>query len=129
MYFKGNDDVVELGTIVVNGPQFMSILNDFEKSTEIIEITVDPDKQNINITTLGLLVCGTVLTVKQIYFIKNDSLTWTLLFFQDTSDVNIPKTCDMIHVFSCTNLIKLRYKFPHIRLMMKALALATKVIK
>lgn len=75
MYFKGNDDVVELGTIVVNGPQFMSILNDFEKSTEIIEITVDPDKQNINITTLGLLVCGTVLTVKQIYFIKNDSLT------------------------------------------------------
>lgn len=89
-------------SVIVRGPDFANLFNEINKGVEELQITVSPKAPYFSITSLGMQ--------------------------QDESKVEIAKSSDMFIAYHCNRLeSKARYRMTHIRLAMKALAVATKV--
>ncbi|CAG9791596.1 unnamed protein product [Diatraea saccharalis] len=50
------------------------------------------------------------------------------MIFKDRSCIDVPKSSDMVQSFSCEHPVTLTYHLHHVRLIMKALAISTKVV-
>lgn len=94
-----NEDI--LNTVIMNGIEFWNILNDLDKQCEELELFLSQNEPYFRITTVGTL--------------------------QSESNVEINKTSDIILKFDCKGEQKNRYKFKHIALMMKTLAISSKI--
>ncbi|XP_026333142.1 cell cycle checkpoint protein RAD1 isoform X2 [Hyposmocoma kahamanoa] len=96
-----DENATEVAKLVLKAPAFLGLLADIERSCDIIELNLSPDYPNVRIVTYGM---------------------------QDRSCIDVPKTSEMVQGFSCENSITIKYQLPHIRLIMKALAVSTKVV-
>lgn len=88
-------------SLIIRGPNFFNLFNEISKSADEIEILISPKSPNFQITALGET--------------------------QAESKMEIAKSSDMFITYYCRKETKARYKTSHIRMMMKALGLATKV--
>lgn len=88
-------------SLIVRGSDFSNLFNEINKSVEELEISISPKAPYFTIASLGML--------------------------QDESKIEIAKSSDMFITYYCGSESKARYKMSHIRLAIKALALATKV--
>lgn len=95
-----DEDSAEVAKLVIKAPAFLGLLADIEKSCDVLELNLSPDHPNVSIVTYGM---------------------------QDRSCIDMPKTSDMVQSFSCKHEVSLKYQLYHIRLIMKALAISTKV--
>lgn len=98
--FNMEDDAVE-NMIVLNPGDFLAFLNDIEKSENEIEIQISPRSPHIQFSTMTNV---------------NSAIK-----------VQIEKTSDMIYSFTSKEVTKYRYKWEHIRFMMRALSLGNSV--
>lgn len=101
MDFELEDEIDNMNTVIMRGADFSSLLNEINKSADVLEIHMSPRPPYFRLTALGVV--------------------------QAESNVEVAKTSDMFLTFSCRTKTTARYKMSHIRLVMKALALATKV--
>lgn len=88
-------------SVIVRGTDFSNLLNEINKSADVLEIFLSPNAPYFRLTSLGVI--------------------------QAESNVEIAKTSDMFITFLCRMASTTKYKMSHIRLAMKALSLATKV--
>ncbi|CAG4933436.1 unnamed protein product [Colias eurytheme] len=96
-----DENAEEVAKLVLKAPAFLSLLADLERSCDIIELNLTPEHPNVSIVTYGM---------------------------QDRSCIDMPKSSDMVQSFTCEHAVTLKYQLHHIRLMMKALAVSTKVV-
>ncbi|XP_045517206.1 cell cycle checkpoint protein RAD1 [Pieris brassicae] len=96
-----DEDTEEVAKLVLKAPAFLSLLVDMEKTCDIIEINLSPEHPNVSIVTYGM---------------------------QDRSCIDMPKSSDMVQSFNCEKSVTLKYQLQHIRLIMKALAVSSKVV-
>ncbi|XP_050353084.1 cell cycle checkpoint protein RAD1 [Nymphalis io] len=96
-----DEDSSEVAKLVLKATAFLSLLADLERSCDVIELNLSPDHPNVSIITYGM---------------------------QDRSCIDVPKSADMVESFSCDHPVTLKYQLPHIRLIMKALAISSKVV-
>lgn len=96
-----DEDAEEVAKLVLKAPAFLGLLADIERSCEVFELNLSPDHPNVSIVTYGM---------------------------QDRSCIDMPKSSDMVQSFSCEAPVTLRYQLHHIRSIMKALAISTKVV-
>ncbi|CAG9559378.1 unnamed protein product [Danaus chrysippus] len=96
-----DEDVPEVAKLVLKASAFMGLLGDLERSCDTIEINLSPEHPNVSIITYGM---------------------------QDRSCIDVPKSSDMVQSFSCKQAIRLKYQLYHLRLIMKALAISSKVV-
>ncbi|XP_013147032.1 PREDICTED: cell cycle checkpoint protein RAD1 [Papilio polytes] len=94
-------DSDEVAKLVLKAPAFLALLADLERSCDVLELNLSPEHPNVSIVTYGM---------------------------QDRSCIEMPKSSDMVASFSCEREVTLRYQLHHIRLLMKALALSSKVV-
>ncbi|CAG9104477.1 unnamed protein product [Plutella xylostella] len=92
---------MKVAKLVLRAPAFLGLLADLERSCDVIELHLSPDHPHVSIVTYGM---------------------------QDRSCIDVPKSSDMVQSFSCERAVSLRYQLPHIRLIMKALAISSKVV-
>ncbi|XP_068623491.1 cell cycle checkpoint protein RAD1 isoform X2 [Battus philenor] len=95
-----DEEASEVAKLVLKAPAFFGLLSDLERSCDILELNLSPEHPNVSIVTYGM---------------------------QDRSCIDMPKSSDMVQTFSCDEAVTLKYQLHHIRLIMKALALSTKV--
>ncbi|XP_045453860.1 cell cycle checkpoint protein RAD1 [Melitaea cinxia] len=96
-----DEDSSEIAKLVLKATACGGLLADLERSCDVIELNLSPDHPNVSIITYGM---------------------------QDRSCIDVPKSSDMVESFSCDKPVTLRYQLPHIRLIMKALAISSKVV-
>ncbi|GBP43006.1 Cell cycle checkpoint protein RAD1 [Eumeta japonica] len=96
-----DDDATEVSKIIVKPPAFLGLLADLERSSDVIELHFSPIHPNFSIITYG---------------------------DQDRSCIDVPKSSDMVQSFSCDTTISFKYPFPLLRLIMKALAISSKML-
>ncbi|XP_038215607.1 cell cycle checkpoint protein RAD1 [Zerene cesonia] len=96
-----DENAEEVAKLVLKAPAFLSLLADLERSCDIIELNLTPEHPNVSIVTYGM---------------------------QDRSCIDMPKSSDMVQSFTCDHAVTLKYQLHHIRLIMKALAVSTKVV-
>ncbi|XP_045539106.1 cell cycle checkpoint protein RAD1 [Papilio machaon] len=96
-----DSDADEVAKLVLKAPAFLALLADLERSCDVFELNLSPEHPNVSIVTYGM---------------------------QDQSCIDMPKSSDMVVSFSCERAVTLRYQLHHIRLVMKALALSSKVV-
>lgn len=96
-----DDDATEVANLVLKASSFLGLLADIERSCDIIEINLSPQHPHFSIITYGM---------------------------QDRSCIDVPKSSEMIQSFSCEEAITLKYQLYHLRLIMKALAVSSKVV-
>ncbi|KAF9803481.1 hypothetical protein SFRURICE_015293 [Spodoptera frugiperda] len=96
-----DEDAEEVAKLVLKAPAFLGLLADLERSCEVFELNLSPEHPNVSIVTYGM---------------------------QDRSCIDMPKSSDMVQSFSCESPVTLRYQLQHIRTIMKALAISTKVV-
>ncbi|XP_013193296.1 cell cycle checkpoint protein RAD1 [Amyelois transitella] len=96
-----DEDTPEVAKLVLKAPAFLGLLADIERSCDIIELNLSPEHPNVSIVTYGM---------------------------QDRSCIDVPKSSEMVQSFSCDQPITLKYQLHHIRLIMKALGISTKVV-
>lgn len=101
MEYNIDEDDECYNSLIVRGPDFFNLYNEVNKAVEQLEIKISPKAPYFSIASLGML--------------------------QDESKVEIAKSSDMFITYHCERESKARYKMSHMRLAMKALALATKV--
>lgn len=99
--YELNEDCSHYNVVILHGQYFYELFLEFDKTAEEIEISISPTEPHFKITTLGVM--------------------------QSESDFVIAKSSDMIIKFSCKNGTTARYKYSHMRMFQKALALASKV--
>lgn len=99
--FNIDEDDDSYNSLIVRGADFFNLFSEINKSVDEIEIFISPKFPYFRITSLG------------------ES--------QAESNIEIAKSSDMFITYYCGRESKARYKMSHIRLMTKALALATKV--
>lgn len=95
------EDDDSYNSIIVRGSDFANLFNEINKSVEELEISISSKSPYFTIASLGML--------------------------QDESRVEIAKSSDMFITYHCSCESTARYKMSHIRLAMKAFAVATKV--
>lgn len=88
-------------SLIVRGADFSNLFSETNKAVEELEISISPNVPYFSITSLGML--------------------------QDESKVEIAKSSDMFITYHCSRQSTARYKMTHLRLAMKAFAVATKV--
>lgn len=88
-------------SLIIRGPDFCNLFNEISKSADEIEILISPKSPHFRISSLGET--------------------------QAESNMEIAKSSDMFITYFCRKETKARYKTSHIRMMTKALSLATKV--
>lgn len=96
-----DEEDANYNSLIVRGPDFANLFNEINKGVGELQISISPKAPYFSIASLGLL--------------------------QDESKVEIAKSSDMFISYHCTNETTARYRMTHIRLAMKALAVATKV--
>ncbi|CAH2230384.1 jg5062 [Pararge aegeria aegeria] len=96
-----DEDASEVAKLVLKASAFLGLLVDLERSCDVMELNLSPDHPNVSIVTYGM---------------------------QDRSCIEVPKSSDMMQSFSCEQAVSLKYQLPHIRLIMKALAISSKVV-
>ncbi|XP_034828210.1 cell cycle checkpoint protein RAD1 [Maniola hyperantus] len=96
-----DEDASEVAKLVLKANAFLGLLADLERSCDVMELNLSPDHPNVSIVTYGM---------------------------QDRSCIEVPKSSDMMQSFSCSTAVTLKYQLPHIRLIMKALAISSKVV-
>ncbi|XP_023951198.2 cell cycle checkpoint protein RAD1 [Bicyclus anynana] len=96
-----DEDATEVAKLVLKASAFLGLLADLERSCDVMELHLSPDHPNVSIVTYGM---------------------------QDRSCIEVPKSSDMMQSFSCEQPVTLKYQLPHIRLIMKALAISSKVV-
>lgn len=101
MEYNIDEDDDHYNSLIVRGPDFANLFNEINKGVEELQITISPRAPYFSITSLGML--------------------------QDESKVEIAKSSDMFIAYNCSNESIAKYRMTHIRLAMKALAVATKV--
>lgn len=99
--YELNEDSPQYNVIILHGHYFYELVLEFDKTAEEVEINISPTEPHFKITTIGVM--------------------------QSESDFVIAKSSDMIVRFSCRSATSARYKYSHIRMFQKALALASKV--
>lgn len=85
---------------IFDGPDFYEILNDIDKTIDELEIEIDSN-HNIKMKSCGIL--------------------------QYETNIDIPRACDIIVSGTLKQATKFRYKFVHIKLMLRTLVLASKI--
>ena len=90
-----------MSQVFIKGQEFYLLLNEINKNCEEIEFFVSPTAPFFRLTTFGDL--------------------------HAQSNIEITNSSDILITFSCTTATKFRYKFHHIKLMMKTLAISSKV--
>lgn len=96
-----DEDDDSYNSIIVRGPDFSNLFNEINKEVDELEIAILSKAPYFCITSLGMM--------------------------QDESKIEIAKSSDMFITYHCGSDSKARYKMSHLRLAMKALAIATKV--
>lgn len=99
--FSLDVDDASYNTIIVRGTDFANLLGEVNRSAEELELFMSPTAPFFRLTTLGVV--------------------------QSESHVEVARSSDMMLLFACRSTGAMRYKMSHIRLTMKALALAAKV--
>lgn len=94
-----NDE--SFNTIIVRGSDFANLLGEVDRSAEELEIYMSPEAPHFRLTALGVV--------------------------QSEWHVEVARSSDMMLRFVCRCAAAVRYKMSHIRITMKALALAAKV--
>ncbi|XP_072934578.1 cell cycle checkpoint protein RAD1 [Epargyreus clarus] len=87
--------------LVLRAPALLGLLAGLERSGDTLELRVSPDHPHLSFLSYGM---------------------------QDRSCVDVPKSSEMIQSFHCEEPITLKYQLYHIRLIMKALAISSKVV-
>ncbi|KAL5284469.1 RAD1 family protein [Megaselia abdita] len=95
------EDCPKYNVIILHGQYFYELVLEFDKSAEEVELNISPTEPHFKITTIGVM--------------------------QSESDFVIAKSSDMIVRFNCQSETSARYKYSHIRMFQKALALSSKV--
>lgn len=88
-------------TLIVRGADFASLLGEIDRSADELEIHMAPEAPHFRLSSLGVV--------------------------QSEWQVEVARTSDMMLRFVCKCAATVRYKMSHIRITMKALALAAKV--
>lgn len=97
-----DEDDDSYNSLIVRGPDFANLFTEINKGVEELQISISPKAPHFTITSLGML--------------------------QDESTVEIAKSSDMFIAYNCNRMASTaRYRMTHVRLAMKALAVATKV--
>lgn len=99
--FSLNDECNSFNSIILRGPDFAQLLAEINRSADEMELYMSPTSPYFKISTLGVV--------------------------QSDSTLQVAKSSDMMLMFACKAMCSVRYKMSHIRIPMKALALATKV--
>lgn len=99
--FSIDEDDDSYNSLIIRGPDFCNLFNEISKTADEIEILISPKAPHFRITSLGET--------------------------QAESNMEIAKSSDMFITYFCRKETRARYKISHIRMMVKALALATKV--
>lgn len=90
----------ETAKLVLKAPALLGLLSDIERSCDVLELHLSPEYPNVSIVTYGM---------------------------QDRSCIDVPKSADMMQSFTCEKAVTLKYQLHHIRLIMKALAISSRV--
>lgn len=85
----------------IKAPDFFALFGEIDRFCDEVEIFISPDSPHFQLTTFGEL--------------HSDSV------------IEIDNTSDMLISFNCTKASTNRYKFAHFRLVMKTLALGSKI--
>lgn len=101
MDFELNEDDAGYNKIIVRGPDFAQLLTEINRAAEELEIYMAPKSPYFRLTMLGVV--------------------------QSESEVEVAQTSDMMIRFSCKKNSAAKYKMSHVRVSMKAMALATQV--
>lgn len=96
-----DEDDASYNSLIVRGSDFANLFTEINKGVEELQISISPKTPYFSITSLGMM--------------------------QDESKVEIAKSSDMFISYHCSSETTARYRMSHIRLSMKALAVATKV--
>lgn len=99
--FTIDEDDASYNKIIVQGPEFSTLVTEINKSADELEINLSVNEPYFRMTTLGVV--------------------------QSESIVEVAKTSDMILLFQCTATTLAKYKWTHFRMAMKAIALAMKI--
>lgn len=99
--FNLNEDSPTFNRIIMRGADVSNILNEINKNANELELNLSPTEPHIKFKTFGVI--------------------------QSETNVEIAKTSDMILLFSCNTKYKNKFKLSHIRLAMRAIALAQKI--
>lgn len=101
--FALDEDDDSYNKVILRGTDFSNLLNEINKAAEDLEIYISPKAPYFRLTSHG---------VEQAV----------------RSNVEVAKTSDTFLTFLCRKVSTTRYKMSHIRLAMKGLAIANKVI-
>lgn len=96
-----DEDDDSYNSLIARGPDFSNLFNEINKEVDELEMSILSKAPYFCITSLGMM--------------------------QDESKIEIAKSSDMFITYHCGSDSKARYKMSHLRLAMKALAIATKV--
>lgn len=88
-------------SIIVRGAEFANLLGEVNRSAEELELHMSPQAPFFRMTTLGVV--------------------------QSESHVEVSRSSDMVLMFACRRTSTVRYKMSHVRMTLRALALAAKV--
>lgn len=99
--FSLDDECNSFNSIILRGPDFANLLNEINRSADELELYMSPTAPYFKITTLGVV--------------------------QSDSTLEVARSSDMVLMFACKAMCSVRYKMSHIRIPMRALALASKV--
>ncbi|XP_059050488.1 cell cycle checkpoint protein RAD1-like isoform X1 [Achroia grisella] len=153
-----DEDTPEVAKLVLKAPALLGLLSDLERSCDVIEINLSPEHPNVSIVTYGMQcksltqakepfhshplkkmlpiyihaqhICDAHSITLPFLRTKMSLLSvFSLLYVKtDRSCIEVTKSSDMVQSFSCEESITLKYQLYHFRLIMKALAISTKVV-
>lgn len=95
------EDDESYNSVIMRGTDFANLLNEINKSADVLEMFLSPNSPYFRLTSLGVI--------------------------QAESNVEIAKTSDIFITFSCRASSTTKYKMSHMRMAMKALLIANKV--
>uniref|UniRef100_A0AAG5CP83 Cell cycle checkpoint protein RAD1 n=1 Tax=Anopheles atroparvus TaxID=41427 RepID=A0AAG5CP83_ANOAO len=95
------DEEQIVSKINVKGMNFFLLLSEMDRNCDDIEVIISPDAPHMKLQTFGEL--------------------------HSEASVEITNSSDMLITFSCTQASRHRYKFQHLKLAMRTLALSSKV--
>lgn len=98
--YELNEDCPQHNIVIFNGPFIYELILEFDKTAEEVEINITPTQPHFKMTTIGVIL--------------------------SESEFEIAKSSDMILRFECKQATSFRYKYMHIRMLQKALALSSK---
>lgn len=99
--FSLNADDASYNTIIVRGADFANMLGEINRAAEELELLMSPEAPYFRLASLGVV--------------------------QSESHVEVDRSSEMMLTFACRAASSARYKMSHVRITMKALALASKV--